>query len=889
MELSFQIHYRTNWGEEVRVALSDGQLFPLRSYDGYTWQGDLMLDPKHSSQEIVYRYLIYRDGFCIRKEWDGVKRRLALNPAYHRLILADAWRDRPADSFCYSAAFTKTEAAYLTGTEATYERAILLKVRCPRLRKGDWRLAISGNQAQVGHWDIQQAKLMQPCGPNEWYILLDAARITLPFEYKFLAWNVRENKLGEWIEGNNRRLDALPPQTGDLLVLADDEVHFPLPLWKAAGVAIPVFSLRSESSWGVGDFGDLKKMVDWAVLTGQRIIQILPINDTTMTHTWMDSYPYNSISIYAFHPMYIDLNQLPRLQNAELQAHFEWERMRLNALPAVDYEAVNRLKLDYLQALFEQDGDETQASKEFQQFAEENEDWLMPYAAFCYLRDLYGTADFRTWPELSVYDRDIVRAKRDEDETFCHAMNFHYFLQYILHVQLLSASNYARQRGVLLKGDIPIGISRNSVEAWSEPNYFNMNGQAGAPPDPFSAKGQNWGFPTYRWDVMQQDGYRWWKRRLRKMAEYFDAYRIDHLLGFFRIWEIPSHSVEGLLGQFVPSLPLSPKEIEGFGLPFRKEAFTKPYITDEILKHTFGKLADEVKRTFLCQVSHREYALLPQFNTQRKVESYFQEKKDAESRVLREGLFSLINNVLFIADAKFPDLYHPRIAIQSDSAYKRLSPAEQQAFDTLYTNYYYHRHEDFWRNEAMRKLPELIDSTRMLVCGEDLGMIPNCVPGVMEELRILSLEIQRMPKHLGETFGNPQTYPYRSVCSISTHDMSTFRGWWKESKEQTHRYYEQMLGGWGEAPEEAPGWLCDSVVQQHLMGNSMLCILSWQDWISIDEEVRNPDTDAERINIPSNPRHYWRYRMHMTIEQLLRCNRLNNRIRDLIRQSGREA
>ena len=888
MEFSFQIHYRTNWGEEVRVMLSDGQLFPLYSYDGYTWRGNLSLDPRRFSDEIVYRYAIYREGCCVRKEWDGVKRRLALNPSYGHIILADSWRDRPNDSFCYSAAFTKAKKTYQTGTEESYERAILLKVHCPRLRKADWRLAISGNQKCLGNWDLRQAKQMQACGPNEWYILLDATQINQPFEYKFLAWNTRENQLGEWIEGDNRWLNTFPSLKGELLVLSDDEVHFSLPPWKAAGVAIPVFSLRSESSWGVGDFGDLKKMVDWAVLTGQRIIQILPINDTTMTHTWMDSYPYNSISIYAFHPMYIDPNQLPRLENAELQADFELERLRLNALPDVHYEEVNHLKLEYLKAIFAQEGAETMASKEFQQFTEENSDWLMPYAAFSYLRDRYKTPDFRTWPEFTTYDRDRIQAKLESDEEFRRSLHFYYYLQYLLHVQLLGASNYARKRGVLLKGDIPIGISRNSVEAWAEPNYFNMNGQAGAPPDPFSDKGQNWGFPTYKWDVMQQDNYRWWKHRMRKMATYFDAYRIDHLLGFFRIWEIPSHSVEGLLGHFVPSLPLSPAEIEQFGLVFRKEAFTKPYITEKILEQTFGMLTSQVKRTFVCRISHHEYALLPEFNTQRKVEAYFRERKDAESLALRAGLFQLINNVLFVADTTSPDLYHPRIAVQTASVYQNLTPEEQKAFNALYDDYFYHRHEVFWRNEAMRKLPELIDSTRMLVCGEDLGMIPECVPGVMEELRILSLEIQRMPKHPGETFGNPATYPYRSVCSISTHDMSTLRGWWRENKELTHRYFVEMLGGWGEAPENAPGWLCDSIVKQHLMGNSMLCILAWQDWLSIDEEVRNPDPDAERINIPSNPRHYWRYRMHLTIEQLLRCNRLNNRIHEMIRQSGRD-
>ena len=386
---------------------------------------------------------------------------------------------------------------------------------------------------------------------------------------------------------------------------------------------------------------------------------------------------------------------------------------------------------------------------------------------------------------------------------------------------------------------------------------------------------------------MQQDGYKWWKKRFHKMAEYFDAYRIDHILGFFRIWEIPSHSVQGLLGQFVPALPMSAEEINRFGLFFRKEAFTKPYITENILEAKFGDLKDQVKQEYLFQITPHEYALRPEYNTQRLVEQHFKGKNDPQSNLLRKGLFELINNVLFVVDRKDPNLYHPRIAVQNEPVYESLTPSEKSAFDQLYTHYFYHRHNDFWYHEAMKKLPELTDSTRMLVCGEDLGMIPDCVKGVMDELRILSLEIQRMPKNPAETFGDPAHYPYRSVCTISTHDMSTLRGWWHEDANLTRRYFYDVLGGWGDYPTEAPGWLCDSIVLKHLLGNSMLCILSLRDWLSINEEVRYPDADAERINVPANPRHYWRYRMHITLEDLMQCSALNDRIRDMIGKSGR--
>ena len=439
---------------------------------------------------------------------------------------------------------------------------------------------------------------------------------------------------------------------------------------------------------------------------------------------------------------------------------------------------------------------------------------------------------------------------------------FYYYIQYNLHIQLLDAGNYAREKGIIFKGDIPIGISRNSVEAWIEPYYFNMNGQAGAPPDAFSTNGQNWGFPTYNWDVMEKDDYQWWQKRFRKMAEYFTAYRIDHILGFFRIWEIPSHSVHGLLGQFVPALPMSVDEIQSYGLTFQKDFMTKPFINENILNRIFGEKADRVKETFVQHCHDDIYEMRSEFDTQRKVEAYFAERKDEESRNICEGLYTLISNVLFVPDRKHPSMYHPRIAVQNDFIFEVLSPEEKEVFNRLYNHYYYQRHNQFWYQEAMKKLPILTQSTSMLVCGEDLGMVPDCVPWVMEQLQILSLEIQRMPKNPQHEFGHVWEYPYRSVCTISTHDMATLRGWWEEDYEQTCRYYNQVLGHWGEVPTAAPGWVCEEIVRNHLECPSLLCILSFQDWLSMDEEIRYPNVDAERINVPANPRHYWRYRMH---------------------------
>ena len=606
-----------------------------------------------------------------------------------------------------------------------------------------------------------------------------------------------------------------------------------------------------------------------------------------MTHAWTDSYPYNSISIYAFHPMYADIKQMGTLKDKAASAKFNQRQKELNSLPAIDYEACQSNQMGVLPPDLQAGRKKVLASKEFGEFFEANKEWLQPYAVFSYLRDAFQTPNFREWPRHAVYNaQDIEKMCQPESVDYPH-IALYFYIQFHLHLQLVAATKYAREHGVALKGDIPIGISRNSVEAWTEPHYFNLNGQAGAPPDDFSVNGQNWGFPTYNWDVMEKDGYRWWMKRFQKMAEYFDAYRIDHILGFFRIWEIPMHAVHGLLGQFVPSIPMSKEEIESYGLPFREE-YLMPYIHESFLGQIFGPHTDYVKQTFLSpSETSGVYHMKPEFETQRKVESFFAGKNDENSIWIRDGLYTLISDVLFVPDTKEKDKYHPRIGIQRDFIFRSLSEQEQNAFNKLYDQYYYHRHNEFWRQQAMKKLPQLTQSTRMLVCGEDLGMIPDCVPSVMNDLRILSLEIQRMPKNPMHEFGYLNEYPYRSVCTISTHDMSTLRGWWEEDYLQTQRYYNTMLGHYGTAPTVATPELCEEIVRNHLKSNSILCILSLQDWLSIDGKWRNPNVQEERINVPSNPRNYWRYRMHLTLEQLMKAKGLNDKIRELIKYTGR--
>ncbi|MBR4729074.1 MAG: 4-alpha-glucanotransferase [Prevotella sp.] len=814
MKLYFNLEYQTTFGEELVLSVinedvkhSKSEQYKMSTLDGLHWFCELSRSVKASSY-IDYYYSVYRGDQQTRHEWLVVPHRLEFSAIRGiRYTVYDHWLDIPEDSFMYSSAFTECVSARkcTMSDQKEFARTVRLKVRAPQLRSHE-RLGIIGGGEALGNWDLKRVLSMTEHESNEWVVSLDADRLPQTFEFKFVTLS---QETPVWENGSNRTVSLPEIDLGEVVVYELSQANFPVYPWKAAGTVIPIFSLRSEGSFGVGDFGDLKMMVDWCYKTKQRVLQVLPINDTINTKTWQDSYPYNSISIYALHPQYTDFRQLPALKDEAKRQSFEALRKELNALPQIDYERMIAAKMDYLHEIFAQEWTTVQRRDTYKKFFEQNKEWLVPYAAFCYYRDLYGTANYTEWPKGATVANTQKSTFKDKKQ-----LQFWYFVQYNLDTQMRSAHEYARAHRVILKGDIPIGISREGVEAWVEPKYFNLNGQAGAPPDPFSADGQNWGFPTYNWDEMLKDGCTWWVRRFRKMAQFFDAYRIDHVLGFFRIWEIPVPHKSGLMGQFSPALGLSREEIEAYGVEFK------------------------------------------------------------------EGLF--------LVDHKRDDRWHPRIAVQYQEAYTQLSEEQKANFNRLYNDYFYRRNNQFWYTEAMKKLPRLVQATRMLVCAEDLGMVPDCVPWVMNELRILSLEIQSMPKDNTVRFGKLSHNPYRSVDTISTHDMSTLRQWWDEDEAQTQEYYNTSLRRSGAAPHPLPGWLAKDIVSRHLTSPSMLCLLSFQDWLSIDERLRLPDQNAERINIPANPRHYWRYRMHLTIEQLLAADELNNEINTLIIQSGRK-
>ena len=861
MKLKFTINYNTAWGESMHVVISyhsqDGtqrqQNLVMLTEDGQLWtlETAALVSRHHPLSHISYRYQVENaDGEVLRQEWDMVPR-VYFFDASQNYIFPDQWRDRPLPYHLYSDAYRTTQHAP-RGEEVEaarvplFRRTVLFRVSAPQLKKGQ-AVAICGSHPAIGSWNTSRYQLMHYVGNGEWVLSVDALGWLMPIEYKYVVVDTATHALVAWEEGDNRIISE-ELADGQVLVLYGEPLRLCEASWRLAGVSVPVFALRSEHSYGVGDFGDLKRFVDWAVATGMKVIQLLPVNDTTTNHHWSDSCPYNITSFFALHPHYIDLEAAGTLRSKTKMTQFMRRRQELNALHYSDYEAVDRVKSEYLQELFEEQGKTVLATKECKAFCEANADWLPDYAEY-----------------------------RQE------ALDYVSFVQYLLHQQLTAAADYAREQGVVLKGDLPIGVHRDSVETRKHPELFHLDAQAGSPPDVFQ-HGQNWGIPTYNWGEELTSMLR---LRLNRLSQYFDALRIDHVLGYFRIWEIPVEAVDGVLGHFSPALPLTVDEIEYFGLTFRKELFTKPFINDRIIDRLFGIHAAYVRDNFLVRKAYNLYDLADQCATQRRIATLFADRRDENSLWIRDGLMRLASNVLFLEDSHQQEMYHPRIGATQEPVFEALSDTERDAYLRLYNNYFYQRHSFFWGQQALHRLPAMMGDSRMLFCAEDLGMLPDCVEPVLDQLRILTLEIQQLPKQQGFEYAHLEANPIRSVCTIATHDMMPLRLWWQQQPERRQRYYVTMLQKEGRAPEQLPAHLAEEIIARHLYCPSMLCILQLSDWLAMDSELRCKNPQQERINTPSDAYNRWQYRMHLTIEELLEAERFNKKLKTMIQRSRR--
>ncbi len=895
MRIHFKIPYFTRWGQRILVSgnipeLGDNDFrkaFPLNFQGHEDWVGDLECKVE-KGQTIKYKYILFEESTGrFTEEWENNREIEVSGEKLEHFFCFDFWNAAGSiENVFMSAPFQEVllkdkNPDKVTNPTKSYSHHFIVKAP---LLSDNQVLCIVGNCKELGSWSVNRAQLLEKNG-NAWSLKMDLTKVENEIHYKYGIFDSVENRFLYFEEGPDRIAAVI----GNNIVVQvnDGFLRMNNSGWRGAGVGLPVFSIRTRHSFGTGDFVDMRLFIDWAARVGLKLIQVLPLNDTNGTHTNLDVLPYAAISAFALNPLYLNLPEMGKLPDTdELQIQYIPKQAELNSKPLISYLDVVNYKIAYAKRLYMIEKENFLQNDDYLKFFEKNKYWLVPYAVYCVLKELKGTNDYREWGEFAHYDEAKIAAITPVDSEYFDQVAINYYIQYHLHKQLSKTTEYAHSQGVVLKGDIPIGVNKNSVDTWVHPEIFHMDMNAGAPPDMFAIKGQNWSLPTYNWEAMKQNNFHWWQKRLEQMSNYFDTFRIDHILGFFRIWQIPTTQVEGIMGHLNPSIPIYINEFAEKGIWFDYNRFCKPYITDQILWDWFGEEAAWVKTNCLQIEDGWVLRLNEKFKKQSYIEKLYNEGEISER--IKWGLFDLISNVLFFeVEGSNGTRFYPRYGIHSLRSYQELDDHTKKGLDELYVHYYYHRQDDNWYQSGMEKLPALKRATNMMICGEDLGMMTQCVTDVMNELGILSLEVQRAPKSNKIEFAHPNNAPYLSVITPSTHDMSTIRGWWEEDRDVTQKFYNSQLGHWGEAPYFCEWWICRDIILQHLYSPAMWSVFQMQDLLAISPTLRRENPHDERINVPSNSMYSWRYRLHINMEDLLEENEFNDELRNFIKQSGR--
>lgn len=897
MKIHFKISYYTVWGQQLLVSgnipeLGNGDVskaLHLNYSNKEEWTGEVEINYP-TSVIPTYKYVLYTEhtGQYL-EEWIDNRTINADSSKTDHFFCYDNWNSPAAIQNTFlTAPFQKVllrEEHIIDDVKLPNQFTHIFQVKAPLIPQNQ-AVCIIGDCKELGNWSTKNPKILHFCSGNVWQTEINLSKINGDAHYKYGLYDLNEKIFCNFEDGPDR----IAPNVNSkktITQLNDGFIRMSAQTWHGAGVGLPVFSIRTKNSFGVGDFVDLKLLIDWAERVGLKLIQVLPLNDTTGTHTDADVLPYAAISAFALNPLFLNLPAMGKLSAKHpLNTEYRIKQAELNAQELVPFLDVVNFKFEYSKALFAEVKDKFLTNLSFKKFFADNEHWLVPYAAYCVLRDTYGTSDYTTWKQYARFNKETIDDFVADTQPHFDDVALNYFIQYHLHVQLSEAAAYAHTRGIVLKGDIPIGVNRTSVDTWVSPELFNMDKNAGAPPDMFAVKGQNWELPTYNWEAIKRTGFDWWKKRFAQMSNYFDLFRIDHILGFFRIWEIPLNHIEGIMGHLNPSTPIHINEFSEKGLWFDYNRYCKPYITDSILWDFFGEDVAWVKSNCLQIEDGWVLRLKPPYQNQAFVEKLYIDGKI--SAKIKQGLFDLISNVLlFEVEGSGGTQFYPRYGIESLRSYRDLDNYNKNKLRELYVDYFYRRQDSHWYQSGMEKLPALKRSTNMLICGEDLGMMTHCVTSVMNELGILSLEVQRAPKTDKIEFFHPADAPYLSVVTPSTHDMSTIRGWWEEDRGVTQRFYNSQLGHWGEAPWFCDWWICRDILFQHLYSPAMWSVFQMQDLLSISEKVRRENPNDERINVPSNSKFSWRYRLHLNMEDLIQNDEFNNELRNYIIQSGR--
>ncbi|MCG6552987.1 MAG: 4-alpha-glucanotransferase [Candidatus Magnetominusculus sp. LBB02] len=638
------------------------------------------------------------------------------------------------------------------------------------------------------------------------------------------------------------------------------------------GVAVPVFSIRTEEGCGIGEFLDLIKMGSWCKKTGIDVIQILPVNDTGA-----DSSPYNAISAFALHPIYIRLGELAssvKIFNEEYKEEIRHAAERLNALELVDYPVVRQFKETMLKKIYEDNITAIIKDKGIKTWIDSNP-WVKHYAVYRCLKDIHKQNWWKGWDMMvdpKAGEIDAYWMKEQESAMF------YAWVQFELEKQLKKAAQALEFMGIRLKGDIPIMINEDSADVWAQRQYFDLTLRAGAPPDMFSESGQNWGFPCYNWQVLEKEDYLWWRQRLKQASKFYHAYRIDHVLGFFRIWGIPEKEKTGILGYSSPAVPIKKADLKKYGFDEERiKTLVHPVFTRSYVTSLFGNASEGVINKYFEPTASGHLAFVSTIEGERAIAAL------PVDQSLKDKLTGLYHNRILL---KTEQGYQPTWYYYRTMTFNNMNDDERRRIREL-IEANNGAQDSLWRQNGLKLLAMMRETTDMLVCAEDLGAVPNCVPGVLEELKILSLKVERWAREYHKhdsPYIDTYHYPRLSVCSPSVHDTSTLRGWWEEGNWDRNQYY-YTIGMQGECPKYLTTELAERIIRRNLNASSALTILLFPDLLSLYYNLRTNDPEQERINVPGTvtPKN-WAYRMKDSMDKIIGYDEYNNYVSGLINE-----
>lgn len=636
-----------------------------------------------------------------------------------------------------------------------------------------------------------------------------------------------------------------------------------------SGVAVPLFSLRSRASIGIGDFLDLIPFARWATLCDFNIIQLLPVNDTGS-----ESSPYSARSAFALNPVFINIQSVEG--SSKFESDIEEAKEEFDKYKKVEYYKVSTWKRSILRKIFDSRYDNLKNDMSLSNWIEANV-WSKAYCVYCTLKQENRESSWKDWNahrDPTSEEIEKLWAKNHKD------CLFQAWMQYIAEMQFSTAVNELSQMGLRLKGDIPILINEDSADVWADRKYFSLSDRAGAPPDMFSYTGQNWGFPTYRWDVLEQDGFSWWRRRLAQASKFYHAYRIDHVLGFFRIWSIPEKESTGILGHFEPSFPIKWETLRAAGLYHESmEYLRRPNYSVDQLRGFLGSDTEHLLEKCFENLpgTTDRFILKEEFSSEKQILAM------DESQLAKDSMLRVYWNRVFIptgdADTFYPYWYWYNQPVlytlpqNEQDKLREIIQANEQSQNAL------------WEQNAMKLLSVLAKETDMLVCAEDLGAVPPCVPTVLNKLNILSLRIERWARNWNVQYSpyyDMEEYPRLSVCATSCHDTSTLRGLWNEP-DFDRSFYWSHAHQVGEAPNELTPSVVRNLLTHVYSANSLFCILPIQDYFALSSTLAQGNPEDERVNIPGTVGgNNWTYQLPCTLDELLNITSLSSEIRKLV-------